>query len=311
MVGIIYKFTILARYKMDGHKPFYVGQHWESKNIEFFISSNEYNYEGSGKVWNNFLDKLKKDYPKNWRKLVKREVLYVHRCSQKTLDVMEAYYIKKCKSHYSYKQGGCNIRWGGNGSLLDESTKRKLSELNLGKKLSCETRKKMSESRLGRKLSDNTKKLLSIAKMGDLNPAKRIEVRIKLSNANKGKPSWNKGKKMSKETRMKLSVSHIGKAIWNKGIKMSDEQRRKLSEAHRGKKLSESHRLSILKYVSNNPPMLGKHHTEETKRKLSEINVGNTPGNKGKICINNGTRNMYIDRSDTLPKGWQYGKYKQ
>lgn len=196
MAGIIYKFTILARYKMDGHKPFYVGQHWESKNIEFFTSSNEYNYEGSGKIWNNFLDKLKKDYPKNWRKLAKREVLYVHECSQKTLDAMEAYYIKKCKSHYSYKQGGCNIRWGGNGSLLDESTKRKLSELNLGKKLSCETRKKMS-----------------------------------------------------KETRMKLSVSHIGKAIWNKGIKMSDEQRRKLSEAHRGKKLSESHRLSILKYV--------------------------------------------------------------
>lgn len=27
MIGIIYKFTILARYRMDGHKPFYVGQH--------------------------------------------------------------------------------------------------------------------------------------------------------------------------------------------------------------------------------------------------------------------------------------------
>lgn len=92
---------------------------------------------------------------------------------------------------------------------------------------------------------------------------------------------------------------------------MSDEQRRKLSESHKGKKLSESHRLSILKYVSSNPPMLGKHHTEETKRKLSEINVGNIPGNKGKICINNGNRNMYINRSDLLPKGWQYGKFKQ
>lgn len=27
MVGIIYKFTIIAKYKYDGHKPFYVGQH--------------------------------------------------------------------------------------------------------------------------------------------------------------------------------------------------------------------------------------------------------------------------------------------
>ena len=287
MVGIIYKFTILARYRMDGHKPFYVGQHWESKDIEFFLSSNEYNYEGSGKIWNNFLDRMKKDYPKNWRKLIRREVLYKHECSKKTLDKLEEYYIKKEKAHYSYKLGGCNIRWGGKGSLMDESTKQKLREYNLGKKLSYETRKKMSESRMGRRLSENTKRLLSISKMGDLNPAKKNEVKIKISNSN------------------------IGKTPWNKGIKMSDEQRRKLSESHKGKKLSESHRLSILKYVSSNPPMLGKHHTEETKRKLSEINVGNIPGNKGKICINNGNRNMYINRSDLLPKGWQYGKFKQ
>lgn len=141
MVGIIYKFTVLARYKMDGHKPFYVGQHWESKDIEFFLSSNEYNYEGSGKIWNDFLDKLKKDYPKNWRKLVKREVLYVHRCSQKALDAMEAYYIKKEKAHYSYKLGGCNVRWGGNGSLMDESTKQKLRRFKFRKETFMENKK--------------------------------------------------------------------------------------------------------------------------------------------------------------------------
>lgn len=32
--------------------------------------------------------------------------------NQKGLDVLEEYYIKKEKAHYSYKQGGCNILWG-------------------------------------------------------------------------------------------------------------------------------------------------------------------------------------------------------
>ena len=113
MIGIIYKFTILARYRMDGHKPFYVGQRWERKSVDKFLSRNCSNYNGSGSIWNDFLGKLKKDYPKNWRKLVKREVLYVSEMvNQKGLDVLEEYYIKKCKSHYSYKQGGCNILWG-------------------------------------------------------------------------------------------------------------------------------------------------------------------------------------------------------
>ena len=96
MIGIIYKFTILALYRMDGHKPFYVGQH---------VGVNDFNdYWGSGKIWNNFLDRLKKDYPKCWMKLIRREVLYIHECYQKALDKLEEYYIKKEKAHYSYRQ---------------------------------------------------------------------------------------------------------------------------------------------------------------------------------------------------------------
>ena len=55
MVGIIYKFTVLARYKMDGHKPFYIGQHW-CKSIDKFISGNS-DYYGSGTIWKHFLKK--------------------------------------------------------------------------------------------------------------------------------------------------------------------------------------------------------------------------------------------------------------
>ena len=35
----------------------------------------------------------------------------------------------------------------------------------------------------------------------------------------KGMTSWNKGKKMSKESRLKMSIAHKGKPTWNKGGK--------------------------------------------------------------------------------------------
>lgn len=113
MYGIIYKFTIVAKYKFDGHKPFYVGQRWESKSIDKFLSRNCNNYSGSGTIWTDFIKRLKQDYPIYWRKLIKREVLYASEMvNQKGLDILEEYYIKKEQSHYSYQKGGCNILWG-------------------------------------------------------------------------------------------------------------------------------------------------------------------------------------------------------
>ena len=65
----------------------------------------------------------------------------------------------------------------------------------------------------------------------------------------------------------------------------------------------------------------GKHHSEETKRKLSDSHKNLIPWNKGKagvqksalagkLAINNGTTNKYIDRSeldDYLASGWVIG----
>ena len=33
MIGIIYKFTIMSQVKFNGHRPFYIGQHWENNDI--------------------------------------------------------------------------------------------------------------------------------------------------------------------------------------------------------------------------------------------------------------------------------------
>lgn len=258
--GIIYRFDILSDCSFYNNAPFYVGQHWGD------IS----NYWGSGKIWNDFISHIKSLYPHEWQRKIKKTILFQGECSQKTLDKLEEVYIKKEKAHYSYKIGGCNIAWGGNGSKCDERTKKLLSDFNLGKKLSEETKRKMSVSRKGIKLSDDVRRKMSVSKIGNKNPTKRIEVKKKISEANRGKPAWNKGKNMSEESKRKMSEAARGRIPWNKGIPMSEEQKIKLSNRFRGRKLSDEWKKKIAEYISNNHPMKGKHHSEETKQKLRE-----------------------------------------
>jgi group I intron endonuclease len=56
----------------------------------------------------------------------------------------------------------------------------------------------------------------------------------------------------------------------------SEETKRKLSKAHKGKKLSEEHKKKIGDSVSGEKNgFYGKHHTEETRKKIVEVNKGN------------------------------------
>lgn len=223
MIGIIYKFTILARYKIDGHKPFYVGQH---------VGVNDFNnYWGSGKIWNNFLDKLKKDYPKNWMKLIRREVLYIHNCSQKTLDILEEYYIKKEKAHYSYKQGGCNVLWGAttNISHIDPLVRKKISD----KWKDEDFRKMMIKIHIGlqsgdkhplfgKRHSEESKKKMSIShkiyyeKKGKYNLSESHKRNISISHMGNKNPMF--GKKTSEETKEKIRAHYKGGMVVNNGV---------------------------------------------------------------------------------------------
>jgi hypothetical protein len=65
---------------------------------------------------------------------------------------------------------------------------------------------------------------------------------------------WNKGQKglCSAETIKKMSSAKLGKPSWNKGKKLSEEHKQKLSNSHIGK--------------DNNQK--GRHHTQETKEKI-------------------------------------------
>ena len=102
--------------------------------------------------------------------------------------------------------------------------------------------------------SDTERKKRSDRAKGNNNPAKREDVRMKMSLAQKGKPSCMKGKKMSDEGRKNISEAR-------RGLKYSEEGKRKLSESR--KKQYQEGRRDI-------PDFTGKTHSEETKKRMSE-----------------------------------------
>ena len=54
---------------------------------------------------------------------------------------------------------------------------------------------------------------------------------------NYGKPSWNKGKKMSEEARKKMREAKKGEKNPNYGKHFSEEHKKKLRETHKGKNI--------------------------------------------------------------------------
>ncbi len=183
------------------------------------------------------------------------------------------------------------------GKHLSEEHRKKLSESHKGKKLSEEQKRKISESLKGKEVSEETRRRLSEALKGKrkkvseetkrrqkeslqkklLNP----EFRRKLSEAHKGQVAWNKGKKgiYSPETLKKISLSGKGRIPWNKGKKglqvswikgkhHTAETRKKLSESHKGQKLSAE---NLKKLIEINT---GRKVSEETRRKISKSNKG-------------------------------------
>ena len=108
---------------------------------------------------------------------------------------------------------------------------------------------------------------------------KSPEDRAKISARMKGN-SYTKGHKLSPEHKAKISIAttrrnlghevsvetrkKIGDA--NRGRTHTPEARAKISAAGKGRKLSEEHKAKLRAYP---PPMTGKHHSPETKARLS------------------------------------------
>lgn len=149
MIGIIYKLTIIAKYKMDGNHPFYIGQHW-CKSKEDFLNR-DYPYYGSGSIWLDFVNKIKSEYPSRWRYFIKREILCCvnNKDGQRTLNKLEKYWIKREHAHYSEKFGGCNIIIGSSYDTppsKDPLVRQKIADFNIGRIVSEDERNKIRKS---------------------------------------------------------------------------------------------------------------------------------------------------------------------
>ena len=125
----------------------------------------------------------------------------------------------------------------------------------------------------------------------------------------KGKPAWNKGKKLSEETRKKLSEALKGKPSPNKGKHTSEETKKKLSESNKGKLRSAETRNKM------SESRKGKHFSEEHKKKLSEAKKNMSEetrrkiaeATKGRHWFNNGKINKLCYE---CPPGFVPGRIK-
>lgn len=238
MVGYIYLITDTT----NGMK--YTGKH--HYHIEGQLDPN---YHGSGTIIKNIYKKRPET--------LKEE--YIKTCySEEEMNSDEQYYIKLFKTLYP---NGYNLTEGGDGGILCEETRRKLSKTHKGL-LSGE-----KHPMFGKHLSEETKKKIGKSQKGK-HPTE--ETRRKMSESRRGEKNYMFGKHHSDETKIKIGEKSKGRKSWNKDMKMSEEFKRKNSEAHKGLQTGEKN------------PMFGKHHSEESKKKISEARKGKPGPNKGK-----------------------------
>lgn len=303
MLGIIYKFTIVAKVKYNGHKPYYIGQHWEKKNLSYFLSSR--GYIGSGSIWLNLIRKIKQSNPDNWRFFLRREVLYSsEHITQGGLDALEKYFIEKYKSFDYLELGGCNVI-DGTANHFAAGSPAKLPRVREKMHLKMQERLRNGWRPKGVAISAERAKRQSII----MKEYYRTHV------------SPNKGKHIPKEQHPMYGRKHSLKS-------------RKLMSQHHADISGDKNpmRTHSIDFSGNKNPFFGKHHTDEVKEKQSAImkeyyrthrnpQKGKKLGHqskerkeqqskaiKGMRWITNGTIDRRTKDLTNIPKGWRLGR---
>jgi group I intron endonuclease len=175
------------------------------------------------------------------------EVLKYCKSKPEELNKWETYYIY----YYQTFNPACgyNQTPGGNGIIMTDEIKKKISKGNKGRKISEEWRRKISEANKGKKRTPESIEKTRQAHLGK-----------NLSESHKNKIGMaNKGKVISERTKELLRQKHSGK-------KISEEQKEKLRQINLGKKHSIETKL---KMRANN---IGKKLSEEHKNKIGLSN---------------------------------------
>jgi len=137
-----------------------------------------------------------------------------------------------------------NMTNGGEGMCNpSKETRAKLSKARMGNtntlgfKHSDSTKKKVSEAGMGRKVSAETRDRISKSRNGIVFSEEHIS---NISKANKGRISPMKGKKLTDESKMKMSKA-------KKGVELSDKHKENISKSLKGRVFSEEHKLKLRK----------------------------------------------------------------
>ena len=138
----------------------------------------------------------------------------------------------------------------------------------------------------------------------------------------RGKQAWNKGMVgcISDETREKMRLARIGKSPANKGVPLAQERIEQLRQIN----LGNTYRLGakMLPHVveQNRLRNIGKHHSEETKAKMSAAHMGKakpprTDEHKRKIGLNAKGKKWYNNGINVVfcfdglqPEGYVLGR---
>lgn len=272
---IIYKTTNLINGKI------YIGQ---DKN-------NNPNYLGSGNILNYA---IKKYGIENFNKEI------IEECDSKlTMNIREIFWISYFNS--TNRDIGYNIAVGGEGgdTLSNHPNKKdifkRVGEANKKLWLDSDYKKMMSEIRKN-KITKETRQQISLNSSGKNNGmyGKTHTLKTKKEQSKRRKEWWeNLSNEKRLKIRKKISESNTGKSGYWKG-----KENKKHSD-----------------WMKENNPMKGKTHTDEVKskislthlnkpksddhkRKLSESNKGNKPGNMVKVQIEGNVYESLTDASN-------------
>ena len=262
---IIYKTTNLINNKI------YIGQD---------IKDNP-KYLGSGLL-------LKKSINKYGKLNFVKETIEV--CENKQiLNEREIFWIEELNSRNT--KIGYNIAEGGfGGNTYTEETKKRVSDMLKGRHVSDETKEKMSKSRLGVQIhtSESKSKIsqthkgkklsqehIDIIRKNSKTSLKSEEFLKNIGNILEHRP---KGSKHTQETKDKMSEYHKNNPVkyWS-GKKRPIEVIEKAKKSNMGFKHTEEHKIKI---SGDGNYFYGKKHSDETKKKMSDLKTNKTPEQK-------------------------------